>query len=520
MAGCVFPSRMNRRRSRALVIAAAAAAFVVASCADDGSSQEDAGEPSSTTASATATERTIRTVPDVAREVDPELAALPLDTKIERFIDTPSSSLASAIAADMKADGDLRWGPWLLDLLRLGPSNLTDDDVADALAELSGIERGPDSFVIDDYRIYGSWVYDQAIDPGPGYRAWKIGLYGPIDDDYERLLSAVDDDLVLSRIQWGGVPRGGIPELNDPERVPAAAADWMEPDEVVFGATIDGTAVAYPFRILGHHELANDTIGETPVSLVFCTLCRTALLFDRRVDGQVLDFQTSGFLANSNKIMVDVQTDTLWSHLEGTGIAGELRDVTLEQFPLETTTWAEWTAAHPDTEVLAIPGPIFAPDPEQGAIGYAYEPDSPYQGYYDDPDVWFPILDTPTGDLGLKDEVLGLEVGDARLAVSVDAVVEAGPRLFVVGGRRFVVVPGEAVGARVYDGDGVAAIDDLIGEVGGVDGVTAVEIDIAESDTERAVLADGSTLPRLVVDQGLWFAWFANNPTTDWWPRG
>lgn len=417
-----------------------------------------------------------------------------------------NSTLASNIASDMAIDGDRRWGPWLLDLLRLGPSNISDENVAGALAEISGVERPESRFITDDYRVYGQWVYDQAVDPGEGYREWKLALYAPIDDDYDELLSSVSDELLLTRIQWGGVARGGIPELNDPERVAAEVADWMVDDEIVFGTEIDGIAVAYPFRILGHHELANDSIGETPVSLVFCTLCRTALLFDRRVEDEVLDFETSGLLVNSNKIMVDRQTNTIWSHLEAVGLGGRFEGVELDQFPVETTTWGAWLDDHPDTEVLAIPDPIFSDNPEQPAVAYDYEPDSAYRFYYDNPEVWFPILDTPTTDIALKDEVIGLDGGDATLAVAVDALVDEGPRVFGVGDRLVLLVPTSSAGARAYD----AAGTDL------VDGDSPVT---TSTDGEQALLADGSELPRLVVDQGLWFAWFGNNPKTDWWPR-
>ena len=486
--------------------------LLVAACSDGGAPSEPAsgendGESAETNSSTTAT---FRTGPTVADGVPDEIAALPLDEKVDRFLETPTSPLASSIAADMAADGDPRWGPWLLDLLRLGPSNLTDERVAEALAAISGIERDPDNFVTDDYRIYGGWVYDEAIDPGPGYREWKLGLYGPLDDDFAALLDSVQDDVTLSLIQWGGVPRGGIPELNDPARVSIAEADWMEPDEIVFGTVIDGTAVAYPFRILGHHELANDTIGDTPIAVVFCTLCRTALLFDRRVEGPdgaatVLDLQTSGLLSNSNKIMVDVQTDTLWSHLEGVGIGGPLDGVELSQLPLETSTWADWVAANPDTVVLDLPDPVFPENPEQGGPAYAYEPDSPYPGYYDNPEVWFPILDTPTDDIELKDEVLGLRSGDQTLAVAVDAITAEGPRVFTVGSATVLVAPNGSAGARAYDASAAGLVD---GDRPNV-----------ETDTERAVLDDGTELPRLTVDQGFWFAWFGNNPTTDWWPR-
>ena len=477
--------------------------LVAAACSD--TSTVDSAGADEQAADATTTSATFRTLPSVEEEAPPAFVELDLEEKIAEFLETPSSALASNIAVDMALDGDPRWAPWLIDLLRLGPSNVTDQQVAGALSAISGIERPESGLNNDDYRVFGQWVYDEAIEPGPGYREWKIALYSPIDEDYEALLGSVEDDVVLSRIQWGGVPRGGIPELNDAERVSAAEADWMEDDEIVFGAEIDGVAVAYPFRILGHHELANDTIGETPVSLIFCTLCRTALLFDRRVEGQVLDFQTSGMLTNSNKIMVDNQTDTLWSHLEGTGLAGELEGVELEQFALETTTWGEWLEVHPDTETLAIPRPIFSDNPEQGAIAYAYEADSAYRFYYDDPNVWFPILDTPTQDIELKEAIIGLDANDAQLALAVDSIVAEGPRVFVVGGNPILVVPSGSAGARAYDGAGTDLADGDRPDF--------------ESDGDRAVLADGTELPRLIVDQGLWFAWFGNNPTTDWWPR-
>ncbi len=495
----------NRRRTTLGVAVLVSLALVAAACSDGDSDASVTAAPTDDGAGSTTT-TTFRTVDDVETEVSDEFAALDLQGRIDAFLDQPNSARAGAVAEAMAADGDPRWGPWLLDLLRLGPSNVTDEQVAQAMADISGIERTSEQFITEDYRVYGQWVYDQAIDPGEGYRTWKEGLYGPIDDEYPALLASVGDDLLLSRIQWGGVPRGGIPELNQPERVAASAADWMEPQEVVFGAVIEGEAVAYPFRILGHHELANDTVAGVPIALVFCTLCRTALLFDRRVEGQVLDFQTSGLLESSNKIMVDNQTDTLWSHLEATGIGGPLDGVVLDQFALETTTWEAWTEAHPDTEVLAIPGPIFSDIPEQPPIVYDYEADSAYRFYYDDPEVWFPILDTPTDEIALKQNVVGLDLGGEQLAITVDGIVEAGPRVFEVGDRTVAVVPTSAAGVRVYDAAGTGLVAGDVPELTG-------------SDTDTATLVDGTVLARLVVEQGLWFAWFGNHPETDWWPR-
>ena len=90
--------------------------------------------------------------------------------------------------------------------------------------------------------------------------------------------------------------------------------------------------------------------------------------------------------------------------------------------------------------------------------------------------------------------------------MTVDGIVESGPRVFEVGERQVLIIPTSSQGARAYDATGQGLGD---GDAPNV----------VESDESVAVIDGGSELPRLVVDQGLWFAWFGNNPSTDWWPR-
>lgn len=516
--------------------------LLVAACggsggdADAGGSGSDGdaevgGSENESPATDAETTTTFPEVESAEEEADEEFLALDLQGRIDAFLETSNTANGAAVAEAMGRSGDPRWGPWLLDLYRLGRSTKIDGATTEAFQELSGIEIV--GYRTDDYRNYGNWVYNEAVDPGPGYREWKLALYGGIDDEFEPLLAATSDDLLLARIQWGGVARGGIPELNDPERVPAAQADWMVPDEVVLGTVVDGVAVAYPLRILAHHELANDTIADRPVSMVYCTLCRSAVLFDRRVDGEVLDFQTSGLLIQSNKIMVDVQTDTLWRHQTGLGIVGEHEGVELAQYPVTTVAWADWIAEHPNSEVLTIPEPIFFDDPLRPPIAYPYEPGEAYRFYYEDPDVWFPVLDTPDV-FDLKEQVIGLSsdvravsAGDGvdtsasdgeaaagggdettYLAVRLATLAEDGGQVFAVGDRLFAVVPTEG-GARAYDLTGSAA------EAGIVAGPLA---DGYDAGTEVITLADGTIGERIIVEQLFWFAWFGDHPTTEWWP--
>ncbi len=292
---------------------------------------------------------------------------LSLEGKIDEFLAAPNSVFGENIAGDMGLSGDRRWAPWLLDLMRLGGSTGTQRSTARALQTLSGLEAK--NHPIDDLVMYGTWARSEEINPGAGYRRWKETLFATVDDVYEELLADVDDELQLAGIMWGGVRRGGIPELNDPLRLEAGQATFMTDEELVLGAVVDGIAVAYPLRFLARHELANDTIGSVPVSVVFCTLCRTGWVFDRRVDGRVLDFETSGLLLDSNKLMVDRQTDSLWHHLTGQAISGPLKGTTLEVMPMTTIRWSDWVAEHPDSDVLDTPTPIyFADNPERPPI--------------------------------------------------------------------------------------------------------------------------------------------------------
>ena len=344
--------------------------------------------------------------------------------------------------------------------------------------------------------------------PGPGYEDWKRKLFATIDDDYLFLLDGVDDDATLAAISWGGVRRGGIPELNDPVRISVAEADFMTPDELVLGVVVEGKPVAYPLRFLARHELANDHIEGVPVSLVYCTLCRTGLLFDRRVDGQVLDFQTSGMLIDSNKIMVDIQTDTLWHHLRGLGIGGPLKGVELEQFPVVTTRWSDWVAEHPDTETLAMPEPIYFRDtPERPPIAYDYTPGTAYALYYESEAVWFPIVEAPD-TFERKEGVITIERNGVAVALGLADVEASDPFVYVLGGEPLVVVPNVG-GARVYSGAGLDLEDRATVEVA-PDGATP----------DSVTLADGRELPRIVSAQSFWFAWYGQHEDTLTWPEG
>ncbi|MCH8110000.1 MAG: DUF3179 domain-containing protein, partial [Chloroflexi bacterium] len=107
--------------------------------------------------------------------------------------------------------------------------------------------------------------------PPEGYLAWKINLLSEFDPGYAELLGSADETsrINLTEIVWGGVIIDGIPDLRDPNIIPADEADYIESDERVFGVSINGEHRAYPLRITNPHEMVNDVLGGEPISLAW-----------------------------------------------------------------------------------------------------------------------------------------------------------------------------------------------------------------------------------------------------------
>ena len=77
-------------------------------------------------------------------------------------------------------------------------------------------------------------------------------------------------------------------------------------------------------NILVWHEIVNDIVGGEPVAVTYCPLCFTNQVFKRTIDEQVVEFGTSGKLYNSNLVMYDRTSETLWSQALGQAIVGQL----------------------------------------------------------------------------------------------------------------------------------------------------------------------------------------------------
>jgi hypothetical protein len=229
-----------------------------------------------------------------------------------------------------------------------------------------------------------------------------------------------------------GCPGGKdcIPAIDDPRFQSAGEADWLADDDLVIGVQMGGETKAYPLRVLALHEVVNDEVGGEPVAVTYCPLCRSGLVFDRRVGGETLTFGVSGKLLNANLVLYDRQTETYWSQLNGSAVVGPQVPRRLTILPSTITTWGEWRASHPDTRVLSRNTGFYPTS--------AYASD-PYGGYENSSRVGFGV--TGVDDrLHPKTVVYGVAVGNDSVAYPAEVVEREGVVEDTVGGVPVLLV--------------------------------------------------------------------------------
>ena len=160
----------------------------------------------------------------------------------------------------------------------------------------------------------------------------------------------------LSELRSGGPPKDGIRAIDRPEFIAIdEAAKWVGAREPVLVVTLGGEARAYPLQILLWNELVNDQIGDRPILVSFCPLCNTAITFDRRINGAVHDFGVSGMLCNSDMVMYDRQTDSLWQQATGDAIVGAATGERLDIVSSQVVSFDDFRESFPKGWVLDRP---------------------------------------------------------------------------------------------------------------------------------------------------------------------
>ncbi len=316
----------------------------------------------------------------------------------------------------------------------------------------------------------------------------------------------------LSEFRSGGPGRDGIPPIDEPTTVSQEDADKFLDDREPVLVVEQGQAVrAYPLQILIWHEIVNDELDARPIAVTYCPLCNSSVVFDRRVDGRVLTFGTTGNLRRSDLVMWDRQTESWWQQLSAEAVVGRLSGERLEVLASQTLSWADFRRSFPDGDVLSR--------------DTGFERDygrNPYVGY-DERDSQPFLFDGQTDDrLPAKEYVIAVFVDeDKPLVIPFSRLVREPVVNAQSGGTPFVALYKEGVVSsldnaaisRSEDIGTSAAFDRRLDgrtlefravEGGYVDRQTASRWDI----TGRAIKGPlkGKRLRPLRHDQQFWFA--------------
>ena len=125
----------------------------------------------------------------------------------------------------------------------------------------------------------------------------------------------------------------------------------VENERLIIGVTYQGQAKAYPIQYLGYHHQVRDSIGNKPIMVTYCTVCRTGRVFEPLVNGKMEGFRLVG-MDRFNAMFEDKTTKSWWRQATGEAIAGTLKGQQLPEFPSMQTTLGKWTELYPNTLVL------------------------------------------------------------------------------------------------------------------------------------------------------------------------
>ena len=223
------------------------------------------------------------------------------------------------------------------------------------------------------------------------------------------------DNLMVppDQILFGGPAKDGIPALSDPEVVPVADADFLHPNDRVVGVRIGRQQRAYPLRVLIWHEAVNDQLGGVPIAVIYCPLCDSVSVVDRRLDGRTYEFGISGLLVNSNVLLYDRTDDALWSQVGFTAISGPNAGKSLRHLPWELTTFAAWRKANPTGAVVSF------------NTGYDRDyANLPYEDYFQTDQLRFPVAREDLR-LGRRELIVGVKLGETARAYPVREIQTA-----------------------------------------------------------------------------------------------
>ena len=218
------------------------------------------------------------------------------------------------------------------------------------------------------------------------------------------------------------------------------------------------------------------------------------------VDGQTLTFEVFG-LKQAVLIMIDRETGSIWTHLDGRAIQGPLEGKRMTIVPLPQMTWGDWADSRPGTLLLS--------------------PDTPFANRYRPVRIArYNQREAGFGDDRLASNalVIGVEVDSAFKGYPVDEVGRVGVVNDTLSGRPILVVYDKAASSglafsRVVNGQVLEFYNNADAGLELRDRATNSVWEIQGSATDGTL--KGTNLEFVASFISEWYGWSGYHPETD-----
>ena len=212
----------------------------------------------------------------------------------------------------------------------------------------------------------------------------------------------------------GGPGKDGIPALQSPDFQSAATILTVDPSDLVIAVKHNGTVKIYPHDIMDWHEIVNDGPANDPYVLSYCPLTGSAMAWLTTATHANSSFGVSGLLYNSNLLLYDRQTDSLWSQMFEISISGPRIRELPERMQLLEGKYGTLRNMYPDALVMT----------RNTGFNRNYR-NYPYGDYRDNTGLLFPVTHADQR-LHPNTRVIGIRSGSGIDADTVTKVYQLG----------------------------------------------------------------------------------------------
>ncbi|TDI64354.1 MAG: DUF3179 domain-containing protein [Bacteroidetes bacterium] len=206
----------------------------------------------------------------------------------------------------------------------------------------------------------------------------------------------IDTDFIVQAAAPNAIPAIYNPDFKEIGTKEMFIDGNHKQSDLILAVRINGEERIYPERVLEYHEIVNDVIQSTNVTISFCPLTGTGYCWDR----QDRNYYVSGLLHNANLILNDWETNSQWSQIYGKSVFGPDKETEIDQIPIIEMNWEGRTLLNTNKSLYT---------------GQDLPAGGPYESYKTSNSIGFPVSFTDSRLLA-KEKVLAVIInGKAKV---------------------------------------------------------------------------------------------------------